>query len=100
MQTVPLKIVTLVAEAVLADQLAADLKRLGATGFTRTDVYGEGSRHLRTGEIPGNNVKIESVVSSDVAQRIVDHVSHAYFENYAVIMYLSDVAVVRGDKYV
>ncbi len=100
MQTVSLKLVTLVAETVLADPLSRDLTRLGAKGFTITEVRGEGSRHLRSGEIPGQNVKIESVVSASVADKIVDHVSREYFPNYAVIVYVTDVAVVRGEKYI
>lgn len=100
MRTVSLKLITIVAESVLAERLIADIKRLGATGFTRTDVQGEGSRHLRAGELPGDNVKIEAVVSASVAEQIVDHVARDYFSNYAVIVYVSDVAVVRGDKYV
>ena len=74
--------------------------RLGAKGFTITEARGEGSRHLRAGEIPGQNIKIESVVSEPVAARIVDHVAQVYFRDYATIMYVSDVAVVRGEKYV
>ncbi len=100
MQTVPLKLVTIIAETVLADKIAADLMRLGARGFTVTEARGEGSRHLRAGEIPGQNTKIESVVSEPVAARIVEHVAQEYFNHYAAIVYVSDVAVVRGEKYV
>ena len=100
MQTVLLKLVTIVAESVLAERLTADIKQLGAKGFTLTEVRGEGSRHLRAGEILGDNVKIESVVSDPVAALVVDHVAREYFSNYAVIVYVADVAVIRGDKYV
>ncbi|MEI6231952.1 MAG: transcriptional regulator [Planctomycetota bacterium] len=100
MQTVSLKIVTIIAETVLADKIAGDLMRLGAKGYTVTEARGEGSRHLRAGEIPGQNIKIESVVSELVAARIVDHVAQEYFSHYAVIVYVSDVAVVRGEKYI
>lgn len=100
METVSLKLVTIVAETVLAERITEDLKRLGAKGFTVTEARGEGSRHLRAGEIPGQNIKIESVVSEAVAARVVDHVAQAYFSHYATIVYVSDVGVVRGEKYV
>jgi nitrogen regulatory protein P-II 2 len=100
MQTVSLKLVTIVAEAVLAERLTADLKRLGVKGFTLTEVRGEGSRHLRAGEIPGENVKLETVVSEHAAALVLEHVAREYFSNYAVIVYVADVAVVRGEKYV
>lgn len=100
MQTQALKLVTIVAETVLEDQITASIKRLGASGFTVTEARGEGSRHLRSGEIPGLNVKIESVVSEQTAAQIVDCIATEYFSNYAVIVYVSDVNVVRGAKYV
>lgn len=100
MQTVSLKLVTIIVETVLAEPLSRDLTRLGAKGFTIIEARGEGSRHLRSGEIPGQNVKIESVVSAAVADAIMDHVARNYFAHYAVIVYATDVAVVRGEKYV
>jgi hypothetical protein len=36
----------------------------------------------------------------EVAEKILTHVSHEYFEHYACIAWLSDVQVVRGDQYV
>jgi nitrogen regulatory protein PII len=99
MGTVPLRLVTLVAESVLAEMLTEDLKRLGARGFTKTEAQGEGSRHLRAGEIPGHNVKIETVVTPAVADAILEHVAQTYFSDYAIIAYVSEVHVVRGEKY-
>lgn len=100
MLMVPLKLVTIVAEAILRDHLTAELKHLGAKGFTIIDARGDGSRHLRAGELPGENVRIDTIVSAAVAERILEHVAREYFSNYAVIAYVSDVAVVRGEKYV
>jgi len=100
MQVHSLKLVTIVGEAVLRDKLVAAFKTRGAKGFTITDVEGEGSRHLRAGEIPGQNVRIEMVVTPEVADKILEHVSKHYFPNYAVIAFMQEVSVVRGDKYI
>jgi nitrogen regulatory protein P-II 2 len=100
MPTESLKLLTIVAESVLAEQLTTDLKQLGAKGFTLSDVRGEGSRHRRAGELPGENVKVETVVSEAVAKLVMDHLAQNYFSNYSLIVYAVDVAVVRGDKYV
>ncbi len=35
-----------------------------------------------------------------VAEKILTHVSHDYFEHYACIVWLSDVQGVRGEQYV
>jgi len=100
MLTVPLKLITIVAEVILRDQLTAAIKHLGAKGFTVTEAQGEGSRHLRSGVLPGENVRIETIVSVAAADRILDHIAQEYFHDYAVIVFVSDVGVVRGEKYV
>lgn len=99
MHTVTLKLLTIVAEAVLEDRLIRDLKRLGAKGYTLTEVRGEGSRGVRSSEWEGKNIRLESVVSPLVAERILSHLAEAYFPHYAVIAYLENVEVVRGEKY-
>lgn len=100
MHTVPLKLVTIVAEPVLEEQLAELLHRLGARGHTVTDSRGAGSRGMRASDPPGGGVRIEAVVSAEVADRILGHVAEQYFPNYAVIAFLTTVEVVRGEKYV
>ncbi|HEX5819386.1 MAG TPA: hypothetical protein VFY20_10930 [Gemmatimonadales bacterium] len=100
MEMVPLKLVTIVAEPVLEEQLTTELKRLGARGYTVTETRGEGSRGIRASELPGESIRIETVVSAEVADRLLAHVAKQYFPNYAVIAYVSTVEVVRGEKYV
>lgn len=100
MQTVALKLVTIVAEPVLEERLVESLHRLGARGHTATVVHGSGSRGMRASDPPGDGVRIETVVSTAVAGRILEHVASAYFPHYAVIAYVTDVEVVRGEKYV
>ncbi len=63
-------------------------------------VQGEGSRHRRAGEWPGDNVRIETNVGIALADRIVEHTALEEFHNCAVIVFVSDVGVVRGEKYV
>ena len=99
MLTHPFKLVTIIAEPVLEQKITHDLRQLGATGFTVVEGRGEGSRGLHAAEVPGTDVRIETIVPPEVADRIVTHLAAHYFGNYEVIAYLSDVAVVRGDKY-
>jgi len=100
MQTVSLKLVTIVAEPVLEERLIEALHQLGARGHTVAEVRGAGSRGMRASDPPGQGVRIEVVVSEAVADRILDHVAQEYFPHYAVIAFVTDVAVVRGEKYV
>ena len=99
MQTIPQRLVTIVAERTLRDRLLDAVHRLGATGHTLTEVTGEGSRYGGTGGWVGPNVKIEAVVRPDVADRIAAHVADHYFEHHSVIVMLQDVEVLRGSKY-
>jgi nitrogen regulatory protein P-II 2 len=96
---VPLKLVTIVAERFLRPRLIQEVQRLGARGFTATEAMGEGSRGVRASEWEGANVKLQTIVPPEVADRIVQHVSETYFSYHAVIVYVQDVNVVRGSKY-
>lgn len=93
------KLVTIIAEAVLRDRLVRDLKKLGATGFTESQVRGEGSRGRRTVELEGQNVQLDTLVSPAVAAAILQCVSENYFEHYAIVAFARDVEVLREDKY-
>lgn len=100
MPTQTLRLVTIIAERILQDQLIEEIIKLGAKGYTLTEVRGEGSRGVRAHEWEGRDAKLEAVVSPQVAERIAEHVSTNYFEHYAVILYVQTVEVVRGDKYI
>lgn len=100
MDTVTLKLITIVAERILKDRVVDDVLSAGARGYTITDAYGKGSRGVRASEWEGPDVKIEAVVSQEVADRIMEHVAATYFKHYAVIAYTETIEVVRGDKYI
>lgn len=100
MNTVTLKLVTIVAERILEDRLTRTLDELGAKGYTLTQATGRGSRGVRASEWEGPDTRIETLVSPTVAEALVDHIAARYFEHYAVIVYVQDADVVRGDKYI
>ena len=100
MQLYPLKHVTIVTESVLREQLVEKALELGAAGCTFHEAQGTGSRGARRGDFGGGNVQIEIVCPENVAQAILTFVSHHYFEHYACIAWVSDVAVVRGSRYI
>ena len=54
---------------------------------------------MRASEWEGRNVRIETLVSAEVALRIMSHVAEAYFPHFAVVAWVGEVEVVRGDKY-
>jgi len=99
MHTVTLKLITIVAEAVLKEPLIRALRDAGATGYTLTEVRGEGSRGRRTGELPGDNVRLEALVGPTSVEVVLRMLEERYFPNYAVVAWVADVGVVRGEKY-
>ena len=100
MEMTRVKLVTIIAESVLEHGLVRAIRKAGATGFTRSEVRGEGSRGRRVGDVEGANVRLECLVSAETAERITEAVAERYFENYAIVVFVEDVSVVRGDKYV
>ncbi len=100
MDRVPLELITIVAETVLEDTLTRGLLERGATGYTVTASRGRGSRGVRSGDVPGEGVRIEVIVARPLADEILGWINRQYFPHYAVIAWSTRVEVVRGDKYV
>lgn len=99
MQMTRLKLVTIIAEAILEERLLRELRQLGARGYTIAEARGEGTRGLHAIDWEGQNVRIETLVSPEAAERIMEHVAQHYFADYAVIVYRVDAEVVRSEKY-
>ncbi|MDX2120899.1 MAG: transcriptional regulator [Gemmatimonadota bacterium] len=99
MTPVPMTLVTIIAEHVLREPLTADLRRLGARGYSIGEVEGEGTRGLHTQDWQGKNLRIETVVPAEVAAAILAHLAARYFDDYAMIAYTSTVAVLRSGKF-
>jgi len=99
MKPVTLQKLTLIAERVLRDDLLKLLRKNGASGWTVTQVEGEGSRGVRASEWEGRNVQIDTLVPTEVADAILEEVSGKYFEDWAVIAYTVEARVLRGRKY-
>lgn len=100
MQPETKKLLTIVTEAVIEASLTADLKRLGAGGYTVVDARGSGSRGVRdAGWTSSGNIRVEVVCEPAVAARIADHLRENYYRDYAMILYLADVSVLRPEKF-
>lgn len=99
MTATTMKLVTIIAEHVLREPITTDLKRLGSRGYSVGEVEGDGTRGVHAQDWQGKNVRIETVVSPDVAERILGHLAATYFHDYAVVAYATTVEVVRSQKF-
>lgn len=93
------QIVTIVAESILEDKICAQILKLGATGYTVIESRGHGSLGRNLGEIPGINIRIETIVKAQVAEEIIKTMSAEYFKEYSIICFLTETSVMRENKY-
>ena len=94
------KLLTIVTEAVLEPDICKALQELGAAGYTVTNARGSGSRGVRdAGWSSSGNIRVEVICGGDVAQSIAEHLREHYYDDYAMIIFESDVRVFRPDKF-
>lgn|SRR5574343_780633 len=93
-------LLTVVCEASIEARVVADARRLGAHGYTASDARGWGAHGSRDGHWPmSGNVRIEILCEAAVADAIASHLQEAYFSTYAMVCYLSDISVMRSEKF-
>ncbi len=98
--THPRKLVTIITEAIVERELTHDLETLGARGYTITEARGLGAQGHRTSSWEQNaNIRIEVICDTAVATRIVGHLRQRFYPDYAMVIYLADIEVLRPDKF-
>ncbi|EXF23976.1 nitrogen regulatory protein P-II [Nesterenkonia sp. AN1] len=94
------KLLTVVTEAALEGTLVREIESLGAHGYTITDARGKGDHGVRdAGWEASANIRIEVVCDADTARTLATHLREHYYRNYAMILYLSEVEVLRPEKF-
>jgi nitrogen regulatory protein P-II 2 len=100
MQTHHKKLLVIMSEARLEKFLVRDAKQLGAHGYTIVDARGGGIRGTRDADWEGNrSIRMEVICDDAVAEKIAEHVLSQYGMDYSLSIYLSDVAVLRKEKF-
>lgn len=99
MTTAARQLMTVIAESVLEQRLIDDVKRLGAKGYSVTHVRGEGATGRAALDFAGPSVRLESVVTDEVAERILELLRREYFPHYAVVAWITPVRVARPERF-
>ena len=100
MKTWQKKLVTIVTEKILEDDLTEHLKKLQVKGFTITDARGEGTRGVRSASWDQSaNIRIEAVCDEKIAEKVCVFLQENFSDHYAMIIYVSDVMTLRNDKF-
>lgn len=96
----PVKLLTVTCEILAQRNVLQILKRHDITGYTTYEVDGNGARGLRgQGFKNEKNVKVEVVLREDKLSDVVEEISRTLFADYAIILYVSDVGIVRPEKF-
>ena len=94
------KLLTVITEAALESTLVRDIDRLHAHGYTITDARGKGSRGTRNAGWEANgNIRIEVVCDTSTAVNITAYFQEHYYDDYAMILFVSDIEVLRPEKF-
>lgn len=94
------KLLTVITEEALERPLTKIVKQAGVRGYTITEARGEGRRGARApGVEQGANIRVEIICEEGKAWEIAETLHQKYFQDFAMVLYLSDVEVMRGDKF-
>jgi len=94
------KLLTVITEEALERPLIKIINAAGARGYTITEAWGSGCRGVRaTGIEQGANIRVEIICEKSVAWEIAQTLHEKYFRDFAMVLYLSDVEVIRGEKF-
>ena len=99
MQTSNRQLVTIVSEAVVEHKLIDDIKACGAKGYSLSHVRGEGVTGNRSLDLNGPSVRLETVVTDSVAEKIFEMLSDKYFGTYATVAWVTPTLVLRPERF-
>ena len=96
------KKVVIVTEASILDDVIETITKLGADSYTVQSATGKGEKGVRSGnDFSGlfKNVRIDVITTEEIAKKIAVEITERFFKNYAGIVYLLDVEVIRAKKF-
>ena len=94
------KLLTITCEILAQDNVIDILKKHEISGYTTYEVNGNGARGIRgQGLKTEKNVKVEVIMREEKLDGVVEEISRTLFANFAIVLYVSDVGVVRMEKF-
>jgi len=95
------KLLTVTCEILAQKNVINILAKHNISGYTTYEVEGNGARGLRGQGLKNEkNVKVEVIMQQDKLQDVTEEIARTLFTNYAVVLYVSDVGVIRSEKFV
>jgi hypothetical protein len=100
MHTEKRTLLTVFSEASLEPLLIRDMDRMAIRGYTFSDARGKGSRGVRDASWDeSRNIRLEVICARAQAETLLAHLQERFYANYAMVAYLSEVEVLRPEKF-
>ena len=94
------KLLTITCEILAQKNIIEILKNHEITGYTTYEVEGNGARGLRgQGLQTEKNVKVEVILREEKLSGVIEEISRTLFADFALVLYVSDVGIVRPEKF-
>lgn len=94
------KLLTVTCEILAQKNVKDILAGHNVTGYTSYEAAGKGEKGLRgQGLQDEKNVKIEAVMREETLEKVVEEIARTLFADFTIILYVSDVSVVRTEKF-
>ena len=94
------KLLTVTCEILAQKNVIDILAKHKITGYTTYEVEGNGARGLRGQGLKNEkNVKVEVIMQENTLQDVVEELARTLFTNFAIIVHVSDVGVLRTEKF-
>ncbi|MCZ8238352.1 MAG: hypothetical protein O9346_03640 [Leptospiraceae bacterium] len=95
----PVKLVTIIALDSLEAKIVQDMDKLEIRGYTISPAHGKGLHSKKISDWEGTNIRIESLVSEEKGKKLVEMIRDKYLNKYGVVLFVSDVEVLRPERY-
>ena len=100
MKLYDVKLLTITCEILAQKNVIEILKNHEITGYTSYEVDGNGEKGLRGQGIQAEkNVKVEVIMREEKLSAVIEDISRTLFPDFTIILYVSDVGVVRSEKF-
>lgn len=95
----PVKLVTIIALDSLEAKIVQDMDKLEIRGYTISPAHGKGLHSKKISDWEGTNIRIESLVSEEKGKRLVEMIRDKYLNKYGVVLFVTNVEVLRPERY-
>ena len=101
MKLYSVKLLTITCEILAQKNVIDILSKHQITSYTSYEVEGNGARGLRGQGLKNEkNVKVEVIMQEEKLQDVIEEIARTLFTNFAIVLYVSDVSVLRTEKFV